>query len=328
MASTSYLPRVFVTRSAPAAGLARLGQHCHMTVHEKENAPTREELLQGVRGMDALFVHPSTRIDKEVLDAAGPQLKVIGTYSVGLDHIDLDLCKERSIKVSHTPGVLTTATAELAVTLVLATAKRLEECIRAVKEGVWGTRWENALWLVGKQISGSVVGIVGLGRIGLAIAERLAAFGLSKIVYTGRAPKPESADPIGAEFLSFDELLKQSDFVIVSCSVDESNKNIFNTGAFKKMKPSSIFVNVSRGAIVDQKALYEALKSGQIGAAGLDVTTPEPLPPSDPLLTLPNCLVVPHIGSLTDSTRNIMCELVVDNILAGLEGRPLLSPAF
>ncbi|GFO26913.1 glyoxylate reductase/hydroxypyruvate reductase-like [Plakobranchus ocellatus] len=326
--ASSVLPKVFVTRSVPLAGLARLRQHCHVIVHEKESSTTREELLQGVCGMDALLVFPLNKIDKEVFDAAGPQLKIIATYSAGLEHIDLDLCKERGVKVCHTPGVLTTATAELAVTLVLATARRLEEGIHAVKEGVWGTRWERGLWIAGQDVCGSVVGIVGLGRIGLAIAKRLAAFEVSKIVYTGRAPKPESADFIGAEFLSFDELLKQSDFVIVSCSANESTKHLFNAEAFRKMKSTSIFVNVSRGVVVDQKALYEALKSGQIGAAGLDVTTPEPLPPSDPLLTLPNCLVVPHVGGLTIKTSKILCELIVDNVLAALDGRPLITPAF
>ena len=197
-----------------------------------------------------------------------------------------------------------------------------------MKDGVWGTQWEDSLWLAGKQISGSVVGIVGLGRIGLAIAKRMAAFDVSKILYTGRNPRPESADPIGAEFVTFDQLLEQSDFVIIACSVNDTNKGLFNAEAFKKMKRSSILVNIARGAIVDQDALYEALKSGEIGAAGLDVTTPEPLPPSSPLLTLSNCLVIPHVGSCTLETRHAMCDLVVDNIFAGLEGKPLKTPVF
>ena len=200
--------------------------------------------------------------------------------------------------------------------------------IRAVKGGVWGTAWDNAMWLAGKEIAGSVIGIVGLGRIGLAIAKRLAGFEVSKILYTGRNPSPESSDPIGAEFVTFDQLLEQSDFVIVACSVNDSNKGLFDEAAFKKMKRTAILVNISRGVVVDQDALYNALKSGEIGAAGLDVTTPEPLPTSSPLLTLPNCLVTPHIASCTVTTLNAMCELVVDNILAVLEGRFLKTPAF
>ena len=184
------------------------------------------------------------------------------------------------------------------------------------------------MWLAGKEIAGSVIGIVGLGRIGLAIAKRLAAFEVSKILYTGRNPRPESAESIGAEFVTFDQLLEQSDFVIVACSANDSNKGLFNTVAFKKMKNTAILVNISRGVVVDHDALYNALKSGEIGAAGLDVTTPEPLPTSSPLLTLPNCLVTPHNAPCTVTTRNAMCELTVDNILAGLEGRPLKAPAF
>lgn len=322
------LPKVFVARSIPAQGMARLTQHCHVTVHQGKEKPTKEECLAGARGMDALFIHPFVKVDKELLEAAGPQLKVIGTFSVGLEHIDIDLCKERGVKLCYTPGVLTTATAEMGMALLLATARRLEECIRAINEGRWGTKWENSMWLAGTQISGSVIGIVGLGRIGLAIAKRLAAFEVSKILYTGRHPRPESADPIGAEYVTFDQLLEQSDFVIIACSVNEDNKGLFNAEAFKKMKKSSILINIARGAIVDQDALYEALKSGEIGAAGLDVTTPEPLPLSDPILSLPNCIVTPHVGSCTVATRNAMCDLLVDNILAGLEGKPLKTPVY
>ena len=200
--------------------------------------------------------------------------------------------------------------------------------IRSVKDGVWGTQWEDSLWLAGKQISGSVVGIVGLGRIGLAIAKRMAAFDVSKILYTGRNARPESADPIGAEFVTFDQLLEQSEFVIIACSLNDTNKGLFNAEAFKKMKRSSVLVNIARGALVDHGALYEALKSGEIGAAGLDVTTPEPLPPSNPLLTLPNCLVTPHRGTCTVTTVHAICDLTVDNILAGLQGKALKSPVF
>ncbi|RUS71081.1 hypothetical protein EGW08_021159 [Elysia chlorotica] len=328
MSSPSQLPKVWVARTFPPEGMAKLATKCHVVVHEGALAPSRQEILDGVRGAHALFIYPHVKVDKELLDTAGQQLKVIGTFSVGLDHIDLDLCKERGIKIGYTPDVLTTSTAEQAITLVMATARRMGECISSVKEGVWGTTWDNAMWLAGAEISGSVIGMVGLGRIGLAIAKRLAAFEVSKILYTGRNPKPELANPIGAEFVTFDQLLEQSDFVIVACSVNDSNKGLFDEAAFKKMKRSAILVNISRGVVIDQDALYDALKSGEIGAAGLDVTTPEPLPPSSPLLALPNCLVTPHIASCTVTTRNAMCDLVVENIFAGLEGRPLKTPVF
>ncbi|GFS01002.1 glyoxylate reductase/hydroxypyruvate reductase [Elysia marginata] len=328
MSSSDQLPRVYVARSIPPHGMARLRERCHVIAPEGDEAPTRQEFLDGARGMDALFVFPNVKVDKELLDAAGPQLKVIATYSVGLDHIDINLCKERGVQVGYTPGVLTTATAETGISLLMATARRMGECIQAVKDGSWGTKWERSMWLAGSEIAGSVIGIVGLGRIGLAIAKRLASFEVSKIVYTGRNPRPESADPIGAEYVTFNDLLGQSDFVVIACSVNESNKGLFNAEAFKKMKKSSILINISRGAVIDQDALYEALKSGEIGAAGLDVTTPEPLPPTDPLLALPNCIVTPHVASCTVTTRNNMCDLMADNIFAGLEGRPLKTPAY
>ncbi|KAK3739150.1 hypothetical protein RRG08_045379 [Elysia crispata] len=328
MSELPKLPKVYAAISMPLEGMNRLRKLCQVTVNDRDQDPTRQEFLDGARGMDALIIYPQVTVDKELLDTAGPQLKVIGTFSVGLDHIDINLCKKRGVKVGHTPDVLTTATAEAGVNLVMATARRIQECIRAVKDGVWGTVWDNAMWLAGKEIAGSVIGIVGLGRIGLAIAKRLAAFEVSKILYTGRNSRPESAESIGAEFVTFDQLLEQSDFVIVACSANDSNKGLFNAAAFKKMKNTAILVNISRGVVVDQDALYNALKSGEIGAAGLDVTTPEPLPTSSPLLTLPNCLVTPHNAPCTVTTRNAMCELTVDNILTGLEGRPLKAPAF
>uniref|UniRef100_A0A0B7A6L8 Glyoxylate reductase/hydroxypyruvate reductase n=1 Tax=Arion vulgaris TaxID=1028688 RepID=A0A0B7A6L8_9EUPU len=266
-------------------------------------------------------------IIKETLDIFGPQLKVVGTMSVGLEHIDLVECQKRGVKVGYTPNVLTESVAEVAVTLTLATARRLEEAFQAVRSGVWGTKWENALWMTGKQIFGSVIGIVGLGRIGIATAKRLAAFQPAKIVYTGNSPKVYAED-IGAVFLSFEELLEVSDYVIATCSINETSKGLFGAEAFKRMKPSAIFINVTRGALVDQEALYDALSNNKIAAAGLDVTTPEPLPPDHKLLSLRNFILTPHIGSATTATRNAMCELTVDNILAGLSNQPLPSPAF
>ncbi|GFR91645.1 glyoxylate reductase/hydroxypyruvate reductase [Elysia marginata] len=328
MSLSTQLPKLFVIRPIPPTVMARLRRRCQVTVHESDQAPTRQEYLDAVRGVDAFFILPFVKVDKELLDAAGPQLKVIGTFSVGVEHIDIDLCKERGVKVANTPGVVTTATAEHAMSLILAAACRLREGIQGVNDGLWGNKWESGLWLAGAEIAGSVIGMVGLGRIGLAIAKRLAAFEVSKILYTARNPRPESADPIGAEYVTFNDLLEQSDFVVIACSANDSNKGLFNAEAFKRMKKTSILVNIARGTIVDQDALYEALKTGEIGAAGLDVTTPEPLPPSDPLLGLPNCIVTPHIASCTVTTHTAMCDLVADNIFAALEGKPLKTPLY
>ena len=178
------------------------------------------------------------------------------------------------------------------------------------------------MWLCGAGLAGSTVGIVGLGRIGLAVAKRLIPFNISQLLYSGRQPKEEGKE-VGGKFVQLDELLSQSDFVIATCAMTAETAGMFNKEAFSKMKKTAIFVNSSRGGIVNQEDLYEALKSGEIGAAGLDVTTPEPLPTNSPLLTLPNCVVLPHVGSATHDTRSTMSELTARNILAALQGQPM-----
>ena len=192
--------------------------------------------------------------------------------------------------------------------------------VEAVKSGEWGP-WI-PLWLCGKPLVGSTVGIVGLGRIGLGVAKSLRSFGISRLLYTGRQPK-DQASHVNAEFASFDCLLKESDFVVVTCAFNEETKNLFNKDAFEKMKNDAVFVNTSRGGVVDQDSLYQALVSGSLGAAGIDVTVPEPLPTDSPLLGLTNCIVTPHIGSGTTDARIQMSVLTARNILAGLQGNKL-----
>ncbi|KAK7092924.1 glyoxylate reductase/hydroxypyruvate reductase-like [Littorina saxatilis] len=318
-------PIVFVSRGAPPEPLKDLATVCEIRQWKEQHVISREEMMKNARGVHALFVHPPDRVDAELFDAAGPQLKVVGTMSVGLDHVDVTECRKRGIAVGYTPGVLTIAVAELAVGFLLATARRMSEAFRAVHNGVWGTRWDNALWMTGAEVAGSTVGIVGLGRIGMAVAKRLKAFEPARILYCGHSVKP-CAKEVGAEFVPFKELLSSSDFVIATCSVSADNQHLFNKEAFSAMKSSAIFINVTRGALVDQDALLQALTSGQIAAAGLDVTTPEPLPPNHPLLQLSNCSVLPHLGSGSHRTRTNMCRITVNNILAGLRGEPLPSP--
>ncbi|MBN3281032.1 GRHPR reductase, partial [Polyodon spathula] len=245
------------------------------------------ELLRGVAGAHGLICLLSDKIDKEVLDAAGTNLKVISTFSVGFDHLAVDEIKQRGIRVGYTPEVLTDATAELTVALLLATARRLPEAVEEVKNGGWST-WK-PLWLCGYGLSGSTVGVVGLGRIGLSIAKRLKPFGVTRFLYTGRQPRPESAAEIQGEYVPLDKLAEESDFVVVSCALTPETQGMCNKDFFAKMKKTAVFVNSSRGAVVNQDDLYTALTSGQIAAAGLDVTVPEPLPTDHPLLTLKNC---------------------------------------
>ncbi|NWU87212.1 GRHPR reductase, partial [Onychorhynchus coronatus] len=341
---------VFVTRRIPAEGLRVLSQAsgCRVQQWDSEEPVPRAELLSRVAGTRGLLCLLSDRIDREVLDAAGgcgtpfplppssgpsaqarqrcscltgPGLKVISTMSVGFDHLALDEIKKRGIRVGYTPDVLTDATAELSVALLLSACRRLPEAAEQVKSGGW-TTWK-PLWMCGYGLSDSTVGIIGLGRIGQAVARRLRPFGVKKFLYTGSGPKPESAAEFGAEFVPLTRLAEESDFVVVTCALTPATQGMCNKDFFSRMKKTSVFVNTSRGAVVNQEDLYDALSQGQIAAAGLDVTTPEPLPTDHPLLSLKNCVILPHIGSATYATRSTMAVLAANNLLAGLRGEPM-----
>ncbi|MEE6510877.1 hypothetical protein FKM82_031213 [Ascaphus truei] len=325
MKAAQQLMKVFVTRRIPPEGQKLLFQAgiCLVQQWNSDEPIPREELLKGVVGAHGLLCLLSDKIDKELLDTAGSNLKVISTLSVGFDHLALDEIKKRGIRVGYTPDVLTDATAELSVALLLATCRRLPEAVEEVKNGGWKT-WA-PMWLCGYGLSNSTVGVIGLGRIGLAIARRLKPFGVKKFLYTGRQPRPQNADELEAEYVSCDKLAEDSDFVIVCCSLTPETIGLCNKDFFQKMKKTSIFINTSRGTVVNQEDLYQALSKGQIAAAGLDVTTPEPLPTNHPLLSLKNCVILPHIGSATYTTRNTMSVLSVNNLLKGLTGEPMPS---
>ncbi|XP_034546872.1 glyoxylate reductase/hydroxypyruvate reductase isoform X2 [Notolabrus celidotus] len=292
-------------------------QECEVSQWDSDEPVPREEFLKGVQGAHGILCMLSEKIDVELLDAAGPNLKVISTMSVGFDHLVLHEIKKRGIRVGYTPGVLTDATAELTVALLLATARRLPEAVEEVKNGGW-TCWK-PLMLCGYGLSGSTVGVIGLGRIGMAIARRLMPFGVKRLLYSGRTAKADAAE-LNGEFVPLDTLVAESDFIVVSCSLTPETQGMCDKAFFSKMKKTAVFVNSSRGAVVNQEDLYQALSSGQIAAAGLDVTTPEPLPTDHPLLTLKNCVVLPHIGSATYSTRGVMAALSAQNLLGGIQG--------
>ncbi len=316
-------PRVVVTRDIPTPAFQKIWTHCEARYWDSQEPIPRDIFLEWVQGVDGIYCLLTERIDPEVLDAAGPRLKVVSTMSVGYDHIDVEACARRGVQVGHTPGVLTETTAELALALLLATARRLPEAIHAVKAGEW-TTWK-PMWLTGWDLHGATVGIVGLGRIGAAFARLLQGF-QCRLLYTGPRPKPAVAEPLGATYCPFPELLEQSDFVSVHCPLTPETVHLFDGKAFRRMKETAIFVNTARGGVVDHQALYQALVEGQIAAAGLDVTDPEPLPPDHPLLGLPNCVVLPHIGSATVATRTRMALMAAENLLAGVAGRPLPYP--
>lgn len=306
-------PRVFVTRALPGSEpLARLRAAAAVTVWEADRPPARDELLARVRGCRALLPMLTERIDAEVLDAC-PGLTVVANMAVGYDNVDLAAATERGVLVTNTPDVLTETTADMAFALLLAAARRVPEGERMVRAGAWGP-W-HPTWLLGREVHGATLGIVGAGRIGRAVARRAGGFGMH-VLYHSR----HTASDFPGERVDFDTLLAQSHFVSVHVPLTAETTRMFDAVTFGKMRPDAVFVNTARGGIVDQSALREALVAGTIAAAGLDVTTPEPLPPSDPLLSAPNLVVTPHLGSSTEPTRIAMAALAVDNLLAALAG--------
>lgn len=308
---------VYVTRNVPESGIQLLtSAGLKVTQWKHDAAVPREELLTNISQVDALFCLLTDKVDSELLDAAGGSLKVIGTMSVGHDHIDMEECKKRGIRVGFTPDVLTHATAELTVALLLATSRRLMEGVQAAKDGSWGT-WKPT-WLCGPSLQNSTVGILGFGRIGQQVAKNLGGFDVGKIIYTARTEVASCAQRV-----EFDELLLQSDFLIICCALTDSTKNLFDKNAFLKMKKSAILVNTSRGPVVNMDDLAEALENKEIAGAGLDVTVPEPIPLDHSLLKLNNCVVLPHIGSATNEARSAMSRLTAENIIAALNNQKM-----
>ena len=314
-------PRVFVTREIPAEGLDRIQEATQCLVWPKQMPPDYEALIKYSSGCNGVLSLLSDRIDAAFFDAVGPQLKVVSNFAVGYNNIDVAAAQARGIQVGNTPGVLTEATADIAVALLLAAARRVREGIENVSNRQWKT-WEPT-GFIGQDLTGKTLGIVGMGRIGRAVARRMRLGWDMKIVYTARSAKPEVDAELGSRKVEFDELLAKSDFVSIHTDLNEGTKHLFDSGALAQMKPSAVLVTTARGGIIDQAALADALQSKQIFAAGLDVTDPEPLASDSPLRTMPNCVIVPHIGSGTITSRNAMAEIAADNLLAGLEGRPL-----
>lgn len=274
------------------------------------------EYLPEAAGILSLLDDP---IPVEILSAA-PKLKVISNLAVGTDNIDVKSCTRLGIPVGHTPGVLTDSTADLTVGLLLAVSRQIYTSSQDARLGKWSS-WEPTGWL-GADLRNATVGIVGLGKIGTAVAERLSPFGC-KLIFTNRSQLPQKAETLNAKQVSLDELLQTSDFICLHVPLTSETGKMIDKGAFAKMKPNAILINTARGAVVDTDALVHALQSGQILAAGLDVTDPEPLPPDNPLYELPNCLITPHIGSATINTRKVMAGIALSNLEAGIKGTRL-----
>jgi glyoxylate reductase len=313
-------PKVFVARRIPDEGLNAISAACEVDLWPERLPPPADELRKRLKDCAGLVSLLTDRIDAALLDVAS-SLRVVSNFAVGFNNVDVAHCTARGVCVGNTPGVLTDATADIAVTLLLAAARRLGESTTDAKEGRWIT-WEPLGWL-GQDLGGRTLGIVGMGRIGFATAKRLHHGWGMRVLYTARSNKPDANKELGAKHVDLDTLLAESDYVSLHADLNPTTKGLFSEEQFQKMKRTAVFVNTSRGPLVDQVALASALRNGVIFAAGLDVTDPEPLPPEHELFRLSNCVIAPHIASATVATRGAMARLCANNLLAGVKGDPL-----
>jgi lactate dehydrogenase-like 2-hydroxyacid dehydrogenase len=316
-------PRVFVSRIIPDAGLQLIVNQTDADVWQPDMPPPRDELLRRVAGVDGFLAMLTDAVNDELLDRAGPQLKVVSNYAVGYDNIDVPACTRRGVAVGNTAGVLTETTADCAFALMMAAARRIPEAYDYVRQGHWKT-WGPML-LLGPDVHHATLGVLGFGRIGREVAKRARGFDMQVLYYDVFPASAEDEARLGARRASLDEVLAQSDFITLHVNLTPETHHMMNRDAFAKMKRSAILVNASRGPVVDPDDLYDALKDGVIAGAALDVTEPEPLPVDHKLLTLPNCLIVPHIASASFRTRGEMARIAAENVLAGIAGRPLPS---
>jgi len=312
-------PKVFVTRIIPEKGLAMVRDVCDVDLWSDELPPSRGELLRRVQGAEGILSLLTDRIDGEVMDAAGEQLRVISNHAVGFDNIDVNAATARGIPVGNTPDVLTDATADFAFTLMMSAGRRVLEADRHVREGKWKT-WGPML-LLGAELHGATLGLVGLGRIGKAVAHRASGFDMRVIYYD---PNEINHDTdVNASPVDFETLLKESDFISLHTPLTPDTHHLIDAEALSLMKANAVLVNTSRGPVVDMDALYEALRDHKIFAAGLDVTDPEPLPVDHPLLSLDNLIIAPHMASASGAARGNMAWMAANNLIAGLKGNPL-----
>ena len=311
-------PRIFVTRIIPDDGMEKLNAACEVILWENDLPPLYDHLSDVVKEVDGLLCLITDRIDSALI-AGAPNLKVISQMAVGVDNIDITAATQHGIPVGHTPGVLTDTSADFAFALLMAAARRVVEGERYIKAGKWET-WSPRL-LMGRDVYGATLGIIGMGRIGQAMAKRASGFDM-RILYHNRS-EVDLPDGMSATRCDIDTLLRESDFVSLHTPLTPETHHLINANALQMMKPTAILINTARGPVVDSAALYAALSDGEIAYAALDVTDPEPIPTDDPLLTLDNCLIAPHIASSSIATRNLMASMAADNLIAGLRGERL-----
>jgi glyoxylate reductase len=315
-------PRVFVSRVIPESGLKMLEAACDIEVWPGELPPPRNVLLEKVREVDGLLSLLTDRVDDELLDAA-PKLKVVANLAVGFDNIDVDACTRRGVLCGNTPGVLTETTADFAFALLMSAARRVVEGDRYTREGKWLT-W-GPLLLRGQDVNHSTLGLIGLGRIGSEMAKRAKGFSM-RVMYYDMFRREDLEQSLGIIFADLDTVIREADFLSIHTPLTPETRHLMNAERFKMMKPTAILINSARGPIVDTMALSDALRSGTIAGAGLDVTDPEPIPMDHPLVGAPNCIIAPHIASASVVTRSKMSEIAAGNIINGLRGEPMPAP--
>lgn len=320
-------PPVLVTRRLPDAPMRAIVERFDADVWEgPPEAIPRDELLRRIGGMHGAVTLLTERVDAELLDAAGPQLRVVANYAVGFDNIDVDECTRRGVLATNTPDVLTETTADTAWALLMAAARRIAEgdrFLRSGREWIWGPQM-----MLGQDVHGATLGIVGFGRIGQALARRARGFGMRVVYFDQYRPPEEVERETGASYLDFDAVLDESDFISIHVALTPETRHLVGAEQFRRMKPTAVLVNTARGPVVDEQALAAALQQGEIFAAGLDVFEREPDVHPD-LLRQERAVVIPHLGSATVATRDAMGMLAAENLIAALDGRrppTLLNP--
>lgn len=312
-------PRVYVTRIIPDQGLDLVREFCDATIWREELPPPREVILRETREADGLLSLLTDRVDGELMDAC-PRLRVVSNFAVGFDNLDVPAATERGVVMGNTPGVLTETTADFAFALLMTAARRIVEGVEYVRADHWKT-WGPML-LMGHDVHGATLGLVGMGRIGAEMARRANGFSM-RVLYYDVYRREDLEQGLGIQYAPLDEVLAQADFVSVHTPLTPDTRHLMNAERFAKMKRDAILINTSRGPVVETEALVEALRSGVIGGAALDVTEPEPLPADHPLVHMPNCIIVPHIASASNVTRGQMAEIAARNLIAGLKGEPM-----
>jgi glyoxylate reductase len=312
-------PKVYVTRELPERGMKIIKECFEAEVWPEYGPPPKETIIEKARDVDALVTLLSDKIDAEVFDAA-PKLKIVAQMAVGFDNIDVGEATKRGIYVTNTPGVLTETTADFAWALLMAVARRLVEADRYVRTGQWKVGWHPSM-LLGRDVYGATLGIVGAGRIGTAVARRAKGFNMKILYYDVIPMPPEIEKELEAKRVDLDTLFKESDFVSIHVPLIKETYHLVNEEKLRLMKKTAYLINNSRGPVVDEKALYKALKEGWIAGAALDVFEQEPTPMDNPLLKLDNVVVAPHISSASHETRSRMAEMAAENLVAFFEGK-------